>query len=90
MRTDLSINCVEVLSDKLCISGSDDGTLRIWNYTTGECVDILRKAEVDVSHMNFSETVFDPLDSSLTRMLWQNGATLSHDEQKRQEARSSG
>lgn len=84
------VNCIEVLSDKLCISGSDDGTLRIWNYTTGECVDVLCKAEVDVSHMNFSETVFDPLDSSLTRMLWQNGATLSHDEQKRQEARSSG
>ena len=30
------------MSDNLVVSGSRDNTLRLWNLTTGECLDVLQ------------------------------------------------
>lgn len=85
------INCVSPYMDGLCVSGSSDGTIRIWKINTkkrlfsgGECLDTIRLLEVDVSGMNLSEAILEP---EFTRALWQNGATLSEDETRRQQGK---
>ena len=77
--------------DGLCVSGSSDGTIRIWKINTtkrlfcgGECLDTIQLLEVDVSGMNLSEAILEP---EFTRALWQNGATLSEDETRRQQGK---
>ena len=44
-----------VLPDGRVVSGSDDGTLRVWNPDIGKCLDVLETTEVDVSEMDFSQ-----------------------------------
>ena len=36
-----SVNCVAVTKDGLGVSGSSDGTLRVWDLRTGECLRVL-------------------------------------------------
>ena len=36
-----TVRCM-AMSDNLVVSGSRDNTLRLWNLTTGECLDVLQ------------------------------------------------
>ena len=36
------VNCIAMMSDGLCVSGSNDNTLRVWNTYTGEYLQTLR------------------------------------------------
>jgi WD40 repeat protein len=55
-------------------SGSRDGALRVWDPSTGECLDVLETTEVDVSHMDFSDAI---LTEDVARLLWHGRATIS-------------
>lgn len=69
-----SINGVALTGDRQCVSGLEDGILRVWDIHTVECLDVLRSTEVDVSGMDFSEAVL--ATPELARTLWQNRAKV--------------
>ncbi|MDO4808293.1 MAG: hypothetical protein Q4A07_13710, partial [Coriobacteriales bacterium] len=48
--------------------------LRVWDPSTGECLDVLETTEVDVSQMDFSDAV---LTEDLARLLWHGRAKIS-------------
>lgn len=60
---------------KKCVSSSLDGTLRIWDLTTGECCKVIRILEgVSIKNIDFSNALFD---SEYTKeVLRQNGAIV--------------
>ncbi|MGX8705338.1 MAG: hypothetical protein ACSW8J_02065 [bacterium] len=63
-----TVNCVAVMKDGLCVSGSWNETLRVWDIHTGKCLDIWYTMETDVSQMDFSRANFTP---TLSKTLWQ-------------------
>lgn len=50
-----------------------DGTMRIWNIDTGECLDILYPMEVFAEGMDFSRAIIPP---ELANKLRQNRAKV--------------
>lgn len=64
---------IATIDDIHICSGSDDGIVRIWNLTTGQCVNKLYHSEVDVTGMDLSDANLTP---ELRKMLRQNGATV--------------
>ena len=42
---------IEILNTKLIASGSDDMTIKIWNYESGECISTLSGHTSDVNSL---------------------------------------
>lgn len=70
------INSIAI-NGTICLTGSEDGTIRKWNLKTGECINTITVSEIDVSQMDFR---LAKMDKQLTKLLWQNGARLSSEQ----------
>lgn len=62
-----------VLQSGLIATGTTDSTICIWDPDTGKCVEVLKKTDVDVSEMDFSEAI---MDSDVAELLRQNRAIV--------------
>ncbi len=64
------------------VTGTFDGTIRVWDEETGKCMDVLEAIEEKISQekifkMNFSDAI---LSEDLARLLWHNGAKISDED----------
>lgn len=51
---------IATIDDIHICSGSDDGIVRIWNLTTGQCINKLYHSEVNVTGMDLSDANLTP------------------------------
>ena len=67
------MSCAAVLPDGRVASGSEDGSLRLWDPATGVCLGVLEAAELPVAGKDLSRAQLTP---DLARLLYQNRARI--------------
>lgn len=50
------VKCISVCNDKI-VSGSSDGTLRLWQVENGKCLQTLRFGEAEVSKIHYDDNL---------------------------------
>ena len=49
------VTCVAISADNTCVSGSRDGTLRVWDYRSGACFCVLEGHSAPINCVTFTE-----------------------------------
>ena len=45
------VNCIKIISNDKCVTGSDDGIIRIWDLADGKCVNIIQGHPLEVKNI---------------------------------------